>query len=76
MAQKPSIPKGTRDFGPLEMARREPLVYEDMQLYLRVRPYTPQWAIDCMLNPPSDCPASLRLLNHFNDLPSLMLRHG
>ena len=22
MAQKPSIPKGTRDFGPLEMARR------------------------------------------------------
>ena len=61
---------------PLEMARREPLVYEDMQLYLRVRPYTPQWAIDCMLNPPSDCQASLRLLNHFNDLPSLMLRHG
>ena len=22
MAQKPSIPKGTRDFGPMEMARR------------------------------------------------------
>ncbi|MBR5735744.1 MAG: histidine--tRNA ligase, partial [Bacteroidales bacterium] len=22
MAQKPSIPKGTRDFGPVEMARR------------------------------------------------------
>ncbi|NCC46827.1 MAG: histidine--tRNA ligase, partial [Bacteroidia bacterium] len=23
MAQKPSIPKGTRDFGPLETARRD-----------------------------------------------------
>ncbi|MDP3437440.1 MAG: ATP phosphoribosyltransferase regulatory subunit, partial [Bacteroidales bacterium] len=23
MAQKPSIPKGTRDFGPIEMARRD-----------------------------------------------------
>ena len=22
MAQKPSIPKGTRDFGPIEMAKR------------------------------------------------------
>lgn len=59
---------------PMEMARLEPMIYEDMQLYLRVRPYTPQWAIDCALNPEPGCPVSVRLLNHFADLPSLVLK--
>ena len=59
---------------PMEMARLEPMIYEDMQLYLRVRPYTPQWAIDCALNPEPGCPVSVRLLNHFADLPALVLK--
>lgn len=59
---------------PIEMARREPMVYEDMQLYLRTRSYTPQWAIDCALNPPTDAPVTVRLLNHFSDLPSLIIK--
>ena len=54
------------------MARREPMVYEDMQMYLRTRSYTPQWAIDCALNPPADAPVTVRLLNHFTDLPMLI----
>ena len=57
---------------PIEMARREPMVYEDMQMYLRTRSYTPQWAIDCALNPPADAPVTVRLLNHFTDLPMLI----
>ena len=59
---------------PIEMARREPMIYGDMQIYLRTRPYTPQWAIDNILNPPDDCPVTARILNHFADLPSLVLR--
>lgn len=59
---------------PMEMARQEPMIYDDMQLYLRVRPYTPQWAIDCALNPEPGCPVSVRLLNHFADLPALVLK--
>lgn len=57
---------------PIEMARREPMIYEDMQMYLRTRSYTPQWAIDCALNPPADAPVTVRLLNHFTDLPTLI----
>ncbi len=59
---------------PIEMARNDPMIYGDMQIYLRTRPYTPQWAIDCILNPPEDCPVIARLLNHFDDLPNLVLR--
>ena len=33
MAQKPSIPKGTRDFGPLEMARRNYIFNTIRQVY-------------------------------------------
>ena len=60
---------------PFELSRRDPMVYEDMQLYLRVRDYTPQWAVSCMLEPPEQSPAISRLLNHFVDLPSLVLKH-
>ena len=35
MAQKPSIPKGTRDFSPLEMARRN-YIFELRRFRLRV----------------------------------------
>ena len=59
---------------PIEMARKSPMVYEDLQIYLRTRSYTPQWAINCILNPKHGCPAAMRLLNHFADLPKLMLR--
>ena len=59
---------------PIEMARNDPMIYGDMQIYLRTRPYTPQWAIDCILNPPQDCPVIARILNHFDDLPNLVLR--
>ena len=36
MAQKPSIPKGTRDFGPVEMAKRNYIfnTIKDVYLYL------------------------------------------
>lgn len=60
---------------PFELSRRDPMVYEDMQLYLRVRDYTPQWAVSCMLEPPEQSPVISRLLNHFVDLPSLVLKH-
>ena len=33
MAQKPSIPKGTRDFGPLEMARRNYIFHTIREVY-------------------------------------------
>lgn len=59
---------------PVEMARREPMIYEDMQVYLRVRPYTPQWAVDSVLNPIEGAPVCARLLNQFDDLPKLILK--
>ncbi len=59
---------------PFDMARREPMIYEDMQVYLRVRPYTPQWAVDSVLNPIEGVPIIARLLNQFDDLPKLILK--
>lgn len=58
---------------PIECAKREPRIYEDFQAYLRMRPYTPSWAVDAMLTPEPNIPK--RLLNHFEDLPALILKH-
>lgn len=40
MAQKPSIPKGTRDFGPLEMARRN-YIFDTIRSAMRLYGYSP-----------------------------------
>ncbi len=40
MAQKPSIPKGTRDFGPLEMARRN-YIFDTIRTAMRLYGYSP-----------------------------------
>ena len=40
MAQKPSIPKGTRDFGPLEMARRN-YIFDTIRAVFRLYGYRP-----------------------------------
>lgn len=40
MAQKPSIPKGTRDFGPLEMARRN-YIFDTIRTVFRLFGYSP-----------------------------------
>ena len=40
MAQKPSIPKGTRDFGPLEMARRD-YIFNTIKGKFRLYGYSP-----------------------------------
>lgn len=57
---------------PQAMCVASPNLYEGMQLYLRTRTYTPQWAINCILEPQIKSVASLRLLNHFSDLPDLL----
>ncbi len=40
MAQKPSIPKGTRDFGPLEMGRRN-YIFDTIRSAMRLYGYSP-----------------------------------
>jgi histidyl-tRNA synthetase len=40
MAQKPSIPKGTRDFGPFEMARRE-YIFDTVKAVFKLYGYSP-----------------------------------
>ena len=40
MAQKPSIPKGTRDFGPVEMARRN-YIFDTIRSVFRLYGYSP-----------------------------------
>ncbi|MCL2325647.1 MAG: hypothetical protein FWC40_04015 [Proteobacteria bacterium] len=60
---------------PVHMSCQEPKVYDGLQLYLRMRSYTPQWAVDCALNPPSEAAATLGLLNHYTDLESLLRRN-
>lgn len=40
MAQKPSIPKGTRDFGPFEMARRE-YIFDTVKTVFKLYGYSP-----------------------------------
>lgn len=40
MAQKPSIPKGTRDFGPIEMARRN-YIFDTIRSVFRLFGYAP-----------------------------------
>lgn len=40
MAQKPSIPKGTRDFGPVEMARRN-YIFDTIRTAMRLYGYAP-----------------------------------
>lgn len=40
MAQKPSIPKGTRDFGPVEMARRD-YIFETIKSHFKLYGYSP-----------------------------------
>jgi len=40
MAQKPSIPKGTRDFGPVEMARRN-YIFDTIRSVFRLFGYSP-----------------------------------
>lgn len=40
MAQKPSIPKGTRDFGPFEMARRE-YIFDTVKDVFKLYGYSP-----------------------------------
>lgn len=40
MAQKPSIPKGTRDFGPIEMARRN-YIFDTIRSVFRLFGYSP-----------------------------------
>ncbi len=39
-----------------------------IQLYLRLRPYTPKWAIQCATNRPFNSPAKLKTLSHFKEL--------
>ncbi|MFA5624041.1 MAG: hypothetical protein WC966_03150 [Bradymonadales bacterium] len=56
---------------PMYLSKLEPM-YDAIQVYLRMRPYTPQWAIDAMLNPDPSIKARPRLLNHFTDLPNLI----
>lgn len=40
MAQKPSIPKGTRDFGPVEMARRD-YIFDTIRSVFKLYGYSP-----------------------------------
>jgi len=40
MAQKPSIPKGTRDFGPSEMAKRE-YIFDTVKSVFKLYGYSP-----------------------------------
>ncbi|MDZ4059316.1 MAG: ATP phosphoribosyltransferase regulatory subunit, partial [Bacteroidales bacterium] len=40
MAQKPSIPKGTRDFGPIEMARRD-YIFNTIRGIFKLYGYSP-----------------------------------
>ena len=62
---------------PIHMIRQAPLVYDDMQLYLRTRPYTSQWALDeCARSAAegSDYPVAIRTLADYADLPEMMSR--
>ena len=60
---------------PVHMSCQEPKVYDGLQLYLRMRSYTPQWAVECALNPPSEAAATVGLLNHYTDLESLLRKN-
>lgn len=56
---------------PLHLSKTEPL-FDELQIYLRTRDYTPPWAISSILNPDPSMKAKARLLNHFSDLPTLL----
>ena len=60
---------------PLYLSRCEPLLYDEMQLYLRLRSYTPEWAKEAMRHPDPECMASPRFLENMADLTELMRKH-
>lgn len=61
---------------PIDMLRRDPLVYEDLQLYLRTRSYTPQWALsECTRMSQQELAGTMRIIGNYRDLPDSILRH-